>query len=99
MKHFALVTCLWVTTLMAGGDTTYRYDEAGRLAQVTFPQGKIIQYQYDARGNMLARKVTQLCYDPKALRDEFAQWPVNRNIQDFVGIVSCVAPKGQFPSP
>lgn len=30
---------------------TYEYDALGRLTKITYDDGKIVQYQYDAAGN------------------------------------------------
>ena len=38
--------------------TSYAYDDAGRLAQVTYPNGTTINYTYDAAGNVLSRQVS-----------------------------------------
>src|SRR6266849_4807795 len=36
----------------------YSYDAAGRLASVTYPNGKVLSYTYDANGNLLRRLVS-----------------------------------------
>ena len=36
----------------------YAYDPAGRLAQVDYGNGIVIDYRYDANGNLLRRQVT-----------------------------------------
>lgn len=42
-------------TLVAGsavaGTTTYKYDALGRVIEVDYPDGSIVQYTYDAAGN------------------------------------------------
>jgi YD repeat-containing protein len=38
--------------------TSYAYDDAGRLTQVTYPNGTTINYTYDAAGNLLSRQVS-----------------------------------------
>src|SRR5260370_20111708 len=47
---FAL--CSWAQTL------NYSYDAAGRLASVTYPNGKVLSYAYDANGNLQRRLVS-----------------------------------------
>jgi YD repeat-containing protein len=38
--------------------TAYTYDDAGRLTQVVYPNGKTITYAYDKTGNLLTRQVS-----------------------------------------
>ena len=33
------------------GTTTYKYDALGRVVEVDYPDGSIVQYTYDAAGN------------------------------------------------
>jgi YD repeat-containing protein len=33
------------------GTTTYKYDALGRVIEVDYPDGSIVQYTYDAAGN------------------------------------------------
>ncbi len=33
------------------GTTTYKYDALGRVIEVDYPDGSIVQYAYDAAGN------------------------------------------------
>lgn len=53
---------LCVTLCIAGtlyADTvSYKYDDAGRLTSVTYPNGASISYAYDPAGNLTARTVT-----------------------------------------
>ena len=37
---------------------TYTYDDAGRLAQVSYPGGQTITYNYDKAGNLVSRQVS-----------------------------------------
>jgi YD repeat-containing protein len=50
------VPVLAATALLAD-TTTYTYDDAGRLTQVVYPNGKTITYVYDKAGNLLSRQV------------------------------------------
>jgi YD repeat-containing protein len=36
------------------GQTTYQYDELGRVIQVNYPDGSVIKYAYDAAGNRIS---------------------------------------------
>ena len=51
------IAVLASATLLAD-TTSYTYDAAGRLTQVTYPNGKTITYTYDAAGNLLSRQVS-----------------------------------------
>jgi len=48
--------CTSVTT--STGTIQYQYDALNRLSQESYPNGKIINYNYDAVGNCLSRMVT-----------------------------------------
>jgi YD repeat-containing protein len=54
-KLAAALTALALLTAAAPGpaaaDTNYVYDSAGRLIQVTYSNGVVIEYRYDAAGN------------------------------------------------
>lgn len=41
--------------LAASGSVSYTYDSLGRLVQVTYDNGTIITYSYDAAGNRTVR--------------------------------------------
>ena len=44
--------------LAADTQAVYSYDQAGRLVEVDYGQGKKVVYQYDKAGNLLKRRVT-----------------------------------------
>jgi uncharacterized protein (TIGR03437 family) len=52
LMAFALPAYLAAQTL------TFTYDPAGRVASVTYPNGKVLSYTYDANGNLLRRLVS-----------------------------------------
>lgn len=47
-----------LATTIAATAQTYTYDEAGRLAGVSYADGSTITYNYDANGNLLEREAT-----------------------------------------
>ena len=59
---FRLDCLLLLTVLLArpvyGAGTTYAYDALNRLSQVTYSDGTVITYAYDAAGNRLTSTVT-----------------------------------------
>jgi len=48
-----VILYLGVPLPAAAGTASYHYDAAGRLTGVTYDNGRIIQYTYDAMGNIL----------------------------------------------
>ena len=56
MKRLVLA-CALAASLPAQ-TVNYAYDAAGRLASVTYPNGKVLSYTYDAVGNLLRRVVS-----------------------------------------
>ena len=57
-----VIFCLCVPVLacsaLLADTTTYTYDDAGRLTQVVYPNGKTITYAYDKAGNLVTRQVS-----------------------------------------
>jgi YD repeat-containing protein len=57
-----IIFCLCVPVLacsaLLADTTTYTYDDAGRLTQVVYPNGKTITYAYDKAGNLVTRQVS-----------------------------------------
>jgi YD repeat-containing protein len=55
MKRVAAIALATMSIFCAGsvlaGDTTYVYDALGRVVEVTYPDGTVIAYSYDAAGN------------------------------------------------
>jgi YD repeat-containing protein len=54
---FCLCAPVLACTALLADTTTYTYDDAGRLTQVVYPNGKTISYTYDKAGNLLTRQV------------------------------------------
>jgi uncharacterized protein (TIGR03437 family) len=54
-----LFCCLFpaIAGLLAAQTLNYGYDAAGRLTTVTYPNGKVLTYAYDASGNVVQRSV------------------------------------------
>jgi YD repeat-containing protein len=46
------------STALLADTTSYSYDDAGRLTQVSYPNGKTITYTYDKAGNLLTRQIS-----------------------------------------
>ena len=55
---FRVCVPLLAATALLADTTTYTYDDAGRLTQVAYPNGKTITYTYDKAGNLLTRQVS-----------------------------------------
>ena len=55
---FCLCAPVLACTALLADTTTYTYDDAGRLTQVVYPNGKTISYTYDKAGNLLTRQVS-----------------------------------------
>lgn len=55
---FSLCVPVLAATALLADTTTYTYDDAGRLTQVAYSNGKTITYTYDKAGNLLTRQVS-----------------------------------------
>ena len=55
---FCLCAPVLACTALLADTTNYTYDDAGRLTQVAYPNGKTITYTYDKAGNLLTRQVS-----------------------------------------
>ena len=55
---FRLCAPILACTALLADTTAYTYDDAGRLTQVVYPNGKTITYTYDKAGNLLTRQVS-----------------------------------------
>ncbi len=53
-----LLTLIVLTIVQPGKAENYTYDAAGRLTGVTYDDGSIITYSYDANGNRMGRSVS-----------------------------------------
>jgi YD repeat-containing protein len=51
---------LLLSSNLQAGSVTYAYDNLGRLSTVTYPNGVVITYLYDASGNRTGYTVTGL---------------------------------------
>ncbi|MFH1082818.1 MAG: RHS repeat domain-containing protein [Pseudomonadota bacterium] len=49
--------CLFLSSFSFADTVTYQYDSLNRLTGVQYSNGTIIEYSYDAAGNILTRKV------------------------------------------
>jgi YD repeat-containing protein len=60
VRWLVIVLMLGPMSLLAQqGETTYVYDGKGRLAGVIAPDGEVVVYRYDARGNLIEIKRVQ----------------------------------------
>lgn len=49
---------LFALNVLLADTITYKYDDAGRLVSVAYPNGSTIAYVYDNNGNLLSKTVT-----------------------------------------
>ncbi len=47
----AIAGLMLAASAAQAGTTTYKYDALGRVVEVDYPDGSIVQYTYDAAGN------------------------------------------------
>ena len=76
-----IIFCLCVPVLacsaLLADTTTYTYDDAGRLTQVVYPNGKTITYTYDKAGNLVTRQVSA----PEGQAAKMAKTPLNKEVR------------------
>jgi len=53
----AALTALLLPAAIFAGNATYTYDTYDRLQRVTYDNGPVVEYTYDASGNLESRKV------------------------------------------
>jgi len=49
--------------LTLGGETRYFYDTLGRVIKVEYPDGKVVEYEYDPAGNIVRRAASTVDFD------------------------------------
>jgi len=89
MKKIGFIMIFGALLAFAGTGILYRYDAAGRLSQVTYSNGTILNYSYDGRGNMLRKRVFKPCYDFQALQDQYPQWPAAQSVPGLLALTTC----------
>lgn len=59
MKNLIAISilCLMALGAFAQSTNTYEYDNLNRLTKVTYADGTVVQYTYDAVGNRLTKTV------------------------------------------
>ena len=63
LRKIVMLLCICVTLMMLGvsaGAATYKYDDLGRVIEVTYDSGQKIAYTYDVGGNLLSAKDVSL---------------------------------------
>ena len=59
MKRTILLSAiLCIATGLFADTVSYKYDDAGRLISVAYPNGAVISYTYDRASNLTSRTVT-----------------------------------------
>ena len=56
MKRFLAAASLFLmlgVSAAQAGETAYTYDSVGRLTKVTYPDGGVVEYDYDKAGNRI----------------------------------------------
>ena len=58
IRTIFLCATLWLAGALYADTVSYKYDDAGRLTSVSYPNGSVIAYTYDPAGNLTSRTVT-----------------------------------------
>ena len=53
---------MFIVQSLSGQIITNYYDNLGRITQTAYPDSCTIYYSYDASGNRLTKKVTNICF-------------------------------------
>lgn len=69
----------------------YQYDEAGRLSRAEYDNGYVIEYSYDANGNLLQRSITQ-----QAVAGVLSFAQIEVDVDEGVGSVTLEVTRNQF---
>jgi len=69
MKKYFLLTLLILLCSYRSHATTYNYDNAKRIQQVTYDNGGVISYEYDTNGNLIKVSPTESVLSDDAIVD------------------------------
>lgn len=60
MKHLIYITLLFISFSIYAQNRNFTYDNLGRLTQIQYANGSVVQYSYDANGNRLQHIVSNI---------------------------------------
>ena len=84
-----LLSGFWFVRAGEPVSLVYRYDVAGRLHAVTYPNGVSVYYSYDRNGNITGtRPDAPICYDEAAFLAALPGWP-EQTVLDLIPRVEC----------
>lgn len=84
MKSKIILFLLFLITIASGGpafSATYTYDNANRLLSIDHGNGTVVNYTYDANGNMVSMSVNDTLPPAGSIS-------INNGAASFVGWVS-----------
>ncbi len=84
---------LLLTSFVHGDTVTYEYDSLNRLTGTQYSNGTVIEYSYDAAGNMLSMSSTVVL---TATCAECANSPVNLTNVTFDSGTTCVCKDAEY---
>jgi YD repeat-containing protein len=84
----SILFCFFVSLSFAG-TTAYQYDDLNRLIRAQYPDGKVIEYTYDAAGNRVSKVITGGGFSPGD-----ANGDGSINVQDVICIINVILDTG-----
>jgi len=87
----------WLASVPSSHAMICTYDDLNRLTAVQYPNGHVVQYDYDANGNMTAiRYITPADSDGDGLPDSWEQQIVDANQNDAIATFTDVLTLADF---